>query len=913
MKKAHLTLLICLSCMALSNAQYYFGQNKIQPFNYDWDILATPHFDIYYYPEEIDIARAAAQIAEQTWRRYTTHFRFAPGERIPIILYSSPALFSETHTIPFIIPEGVGGFTEFIKGRVIMPYDGSMAHFEHILPHELVHVWQLHYNEFLHDAHELFFLDFPPLWFVEGQAEFLSQTIEQIDERTEIIASLANDRFVLPQYFYYISGTYQMYKEGESFLRFLTDEYGSDTDSRLFERIWEHGWFSDVFHATLGISLEDAGLLWRKWLRIKFGEYINRRTPAKVVGKEISPPGFFFSPVQLDSTSVVCKGNKMGYTGIYILEKGDASLYEKLELTESAEATRLFGNGIAIYGDSLLACSAKTRGTDRLLIFDLKSGKDKKFKWNDIVEINSPTFSSDGSKVAFSASELNGTFDIYALDLNSQELHKLTDDAYWDTEPAFLSDGSIMFVSDRNDKNKPGIFKLIPGRTQPVELVLPKNIFRPKSLSIADDGCKMLFVADDDTFPDIYMLDFAKDSLYRITKLSEPVYDVSWLGTDSLILSRNADDGVCIAKLEIDSSEFIGFAKFEPIEREKNWEFPQMAPSLAMGEDIAKPKTHRLTFDLAQGEVAMSSAQESAGGLEIMLSDMVGDRRLYIYFLESARKWDDILSDANIIAAYDKQGLRWGKTAGIYHLHLFSYDRYEGSYDERQAGIMAGARYALTRFIRVEGIGYLYYSDRHTFSRHREDGIAALNLSLIRDNSLWAVTGPIDGMRSNLTIGASGGVSGKMYHYLASLDLRHYQRLTQRTCWAHRLILRHSGGPEPQRFYMGGTWDFRGYPYFYFFGRNQALFNSELRFPLFDRIVIATPLIDIDISGLRGALFFDAGDAWEDEPNPVGSFGVGARMSLDGYIVLRFDIAQTTDFKTIDPHWRWDIFFGWDF
>ncbi len=356
---------------------------------------------------------------------------------------------------------------------------------------------------------------------------------------------------------------------------------------------------------------------------------------------------------------------------------------------------------------------------------------------------------------------------------------------------------------------------------------------------------------------------------------------------------------------------FIGV--FAPQVVKDFWDFPAEAPMVSGGVEVAKPNAHKLTFDIAQGEVATTAAQEMGGGLELMLSDMVGDRRLYLFVLEAAQNWQDILSDLNAVAVYETQGLRWSNSVGAYHLHFRSYNRYEGFYDERQAGLLASAGYALSRFTRIEGTAYAYYSHRDDRYRNRKDAILSTSLSLIRDSSIWGITGPMDGMRSNFTVGTAIGVSGTMYRYLASADIRYYMRISRNTCLANRLILRTSDGPEPQRFYMGGTWDFRGYPYFYFFGKNQALFNTEFRFPFFERICVNTPIIDIDMRGIRGAIFFDAGDAWEGKISPVGSFGIGARMNLDGYVVLRFDLAQTTDFKTIDPHWKWDIFFGWDF
>ncbi len=890
--------------------QYYFGKNKIQPFDYDWAVLSSPHFDIYYYSAESELAEMTAQIAEQTWARLTAHFRFAPMERIPIILYSSPALFSETHTIPYIIPEGVGGFTEYIKGRVVIPFDGSLSRFEHILPHELVHIWQLHYNEFLHDAHQLFFMDFMPLWFTEGQAELLSQTEESVDERTEIISALANDRFVLPHNFSYIYGTYQMYKEGQNFLRFLSERYGKDTDVRLLERIWQHGWFDNTFHSIMGISLENAGLLWRQYLWEKFSQYIANRTPAKVVGKVITHDGYFFSPIQIDSNTIVCKGNRLGYSGIYLITNGKISPIRKMELTESAEATRLFSNKIAVYNDSLVVFSAKSQGKDKLFIKNIKTGKEKNFHIDGLVEISSPIFSADGNTVLFSACRLSGYQDIFKYNLATSQLVAITDDKYYDYSPAFLPDGKIIFCSDRFDKNRLGFCVFDPENDHIFEISLPSSIYRPRSISVHKN--KIYFVADDDTFPDAYMINIHTDSIFKISNLTEPIYDLSCGNGDTILISRSNGDDVSIQKIVPDSIVFVG-----TIERESlsvQWQLPHISTSLSGVEKRKKPNAHRLSFDLAQGEMGMVSSQQAGGGLELALSDMMGDRRIYMFFANYAQSLDELLSEANFAVLYSIQGMRWIKSLGTFHFHFRSYDRYEGSFDERQIGLTAGVSYSFSRFTRLEGNSYVYYSDRGEWQAdRRKDGIFSLNLSLIRDNSLWGITGPIDGMRANITAGAGIGASGVLYHYLVSMDFRHYFRITKRTCWAHRLILRHSDGKEPQRFYMGGTWDFRGYPYFYFFGKNQALFNSELRFPLLDRLYLKTPLIDISIGGIRGALFFDAGDAWENEYEIVGSYGVGARMSLGGWTVLRLDFAQTTDFKSIHPHWRWDIFFGWDF
>src|SRR3970282_774071 len=47
----------------------YFGQNKVQYRTFDFKVLKTQHFDIYYYPEEEAASRMAARMAERWYGR----------------------------------------------------------------------------------------------------------------------------------------------------------------------------------------------------------------------------------------------------------------------------------------------------------------------------------------------------------------------------------------------------------------------------------------------------------------------------------------------------------------------------------------------------------------------------------------------------------------------------------------------------------------------------------------------------------------------------------------------------------------------------------------------------------------------------------------------------------------------------
>jgi outer membrane protein assembly factor BamA len=173
----------------------------------------------------------------------------------------------------------------------------------------------------------------------------------------------------------------------------------------------------------------------------------------------------------------------------------------------------------------------------------------------------------------------------------------------------------------------------------------------------------------------------------------------------------------------------------------------------------------------------------------------------------------------------------------------------------------------------------------------------------------------MDGRRFLFRAGFTNDIRfNNVNYYTLIADYRRYFRLHQRVSYALRVMALRSEGNEARRFYIGGSWTLRGYPRFRIWGKNVFLLNHELRFPLVDALGIQFPFGGIGFRQLRGALFVDAGNAWEDDIVGMrGSFGIGFRMNLGGFLVLRYDIGRRTDFNTIDDDTFYQFFFGWDY
>ena len=138
-----MTLAFAISgVLSASLSAQYFGSNKVQYDRFEFQVLPTSHFDIYYYADEADATKIAARLAERWYARLSHVLAHTLTERPPIVLYASHAHFTQTTILPGNIPEGVGGFTDHQRGRVVLPFTAALGETDHVLGHELVHAFQ---------------------------------------------------------------------------------------------------------------------------------------------------------------------------------------------------------------------------------------------------------------------------------------------------------------------------------------------------------------------------------------------------------------------------------------------------------------------------------------------------------------------------------------------------------------------------------------------------------------------------------------------------------------------------------------------------------------------------------------------------------------------------------------------------
>ncbi len=929
--------LITLILSFTAQAQlYYFGRNKVQYQSFDWKVLRTEHFNIYYYGEFEEIAEIGASYAEEAFDELKVKFNNLVTQPIPLIFYNTSLHFQQTNTTPGLIPDAVGGFFEFMKGRVVIPYTGSIHDFKHVIRHELVHVFMTIKVLHIFSDHRLPTDRFPPLWFTEGLAEYLST---DIDAQAEMVMrdAVINNYFVNLESMNNIYGTFLMYKEGQNFLHFVEENYGPEKVMLLIDNIWMYSNFTKVLEYTLGRTLEEIDSEWLFYLKKKYYPLLADKIPLQQSAKQLTDFGFNFSPVAYKTngdTYLYFPANRDGYSSLYRMkinvdEKSDLQpeLVLRGEKSAEFEAFHLFQSSIDISKNGLVAFVTKAGATDAIHFYSIHEREvTDNYQNENLINITSPKFSENGERIVFQAIDQKGFSDIYILDLKTERLTRLTNDYYDERDPVFgITDSQIIFSSDRTSGKNERFYNLFSYDLTDHDIRyitnLPANVSSPV---LSPDKKTLLFTSDLDRVQNIWRMKFQNnsfsDSVWKVTKFITSAFHPRFINPATIIFSGFEKFSFNIYKDNIDSvppdTSMTFVMKFDSTG--EKWTESQLK-IYAEKEKYKYEKQY--TLDYAQSEVSTDPVYGTRGGAILSLSDLLGDDNYFFLIYNTANVQSDFLKSWNILLERIDLSQRTNYGFGVFHFSGNRYDIRDSDeyFYERSFGGFFLLNFPLSKFQRIETDVSIANSDKEVIQGviERKALLVSNNISYVADNSIWGPTGPLDGIRARLLLGYTSDIKYSNVNFFTVIaDYRQYFRVGFTTALAFRGALFYNEGKEARRYFMGGSWDLRGWPRWSIRGEKLWISSLEFRFPLIDQINIRFPFVNLGFWGIRGAVYTDFGGAWDKTyDETLGSVGFGFRMNLFGILVLRYDMGKKIEdnLARFQPGLFYQFFFGWDF
>ncbi len=554
-----ITITIILLCLASLAQGYSFGQNKVNAKPQDFSTLQTMHFDIYFPQGENEFGKTVALMAEEIYYYIKAEFKIPVTSRIPIVFYQSKSEFQATNIIYPLLSEGIGGFTESLRNRVVVPFEGSYAALEELLAHELTHAYINGLDSrFMNTFASLRPTSFP-FWFSEGLPEYLSIGGEDDYNNMFIMDMVINSSIGSLQN---IDG-YLAYRLGESFLTYIAENWGREKVAEYFFAIRSSFNLDEATKKIFGMEFKDLESRWNYQLKRDYfalinshgipGENFEQRTFHKKDGSyfNMAPR---FSP---DGSSYVFYSNagarySIWQAGTHGLAK--PKLILRGEKSGKTEEFYYMRSSLSWFPDNRrIAFAAKTASGDKIQVLDVERKKIvQTYAFKDFNAIYEVDVSPDGKSLVLAAQK-GMQADLFLFHPETGEITQLTNDSYNDAHPRFSPDGSVIaFDSERKYKTEQPRYGLFADLTIDLYLLdistlssrqLTNESFKCQRPIWTNSGSKLIYVSDRNGVSGLEALDFSNMKWAELPKTMAGILSADISFDDKYLIMSNYFNG----------------------------------------------------------------------------------------------------------------------------------------------------------------------------------------------------------------------------------------------------------------------------------------------------------------------------------------------------------------------------------
>jgi hypothetical protein len=423
-----------------------------------------------------------------------------------------------------------------------MPFTGIYADNDHVLGHELVHVFQYSIAE--SGPGGLARLNSLPLWLIEGMSEYFSlgrddpltaMWLRDAAERDNLptIKQLTND----PRFF--------PYRYGQALWAYVGGRWGDRAVVDVYRTSLRIG-FEEGIRRVLGISTDSLSKDWiaatrRAYLPLLEGRarpngigtpvlQSNRKTGDMNLAPTVSPDGklvAFFARRNLFEIELYVADATTGHVIKKLAGPTSNSHFDAISFINAS--------GAWSPDNAKFAFVAQAEGDHEIAILDVKSANvERRIRVPGVGSVTHVAWSPDGRTLAFSGMS-GGISDLYLLDIAAGTVRQLTHDRNADLQPAWSPDGrTLAFATDRGattDFTKmvfsPLQLATIDVATGQVSVFSPFSHGKHINPQYSPDGKSLFFISDQDGFSDIYRLELASGAVSRVTRLSTGVSGIT--------------------------------------------------------------------------------------------------------------------------------------------------------------------------------------------------------------------------------------------------------------------------------------------------------------------------------------------------------------------------------------------------
>ena len=712
------------------------------------------------------MANEAARMAERWYSRHAQILNHELSSRQPLILYAAHPQFEQTNTTTGNLGEGVGGFTEPLMRRIVLPLTASLDETNHVIGHELVHAFQYDIMEKGNRAVGNPAETDMPLWFIEGMAEYLSLGPDDPHTAMWMRDAVYSDQ-KLPSFRDLNNPKYFPYRWGQALLAYIAGRWGEESIGNLLRASTTRNEdLTDVISRMLEIDPDSLIADWHAALRqaykpVESATDTLMQQEQLLIGEKkggqlniapaMSPDGsrllFFSEKSQFAVDLYLADAN----TGKVLRKLTRLELdphYQSMEFINSAGTWSPDGKQIAV--------GSIIKERPALTFIDPSTGEViRDVRFPNLGEILNPAWSPDGRYIAFSALA-GGTSDLFLYDLRDDSLQQITDDLYADLQPAWSPSGEkLAFVTDMFSTDLP---TLSPGQYRLAMYDLPsKNIRQIPLFSTgkhinpqwSPDGSGLYFLSNQDGITNLYMVRLPDNHITQLTNLPTGISGITALSPALSVSSKTgrmafsvyqksqyniytmetARQNLALNAMTSPETSFLASAgivpSYLPFDTSRSVLIRNLqTPDRGLPPDTTypmQPYHARLKLNYVGQPYLFGGADQYGlmlgGGASLYFSDMLGYRHLVTMMQIQA---DNGFTDLSGAVGYlnDRSRWNWGgviqQIPYVYRAYASGYSRYKGEdaiLDEeiryrqlnRQVSLMAQYPFNTTNRLELSG------------------------------------------------------------------------------------------------------------------------------------------------------------------------------------------------------------------
>ena len=936
-----LAVLAATAPPAVAQTQFapYYGKNAIRYDHFRWQTYQTDHFEIYFYDEIEPHLERMASYAESAYQHISSELKHDLASKVPLILFQTSAEFYQQNVIPGAAQEGVGAFAEPSRYRILMPMDEPPDLLYRLMVHELTHIFQFDIipTSLIRNT--------TPLWVNEGMSDYMTGQWKPLDIMMVRDAAIAD---VVPkmsqlQGYGNLGNLRGIYNLGHAAFEFMEARWGKEGVRQFVFALRKSiiGGGDDAYQEAFQISAEEWDTEFDRYLKERFKPFRDKERPVDY-GRNLAPnpdkgryaQAYSIEPSPSGDLIAAMTGNSGDRElDIVLLSAKDGSVVRNL--TPGFDQSRGFeyiiqpgGRWISVpwmswspAGDRL-AFFVRTEKDRSIVLEDVLSRRIvQRVELNDVDAPESPDFSPDGTKVAFSGMR-NGVTDVFVLDLASRDITNVTKDSFADYAPTWTPDGRALIVTTRVSGNEK-LFRVEVADGKRTQITFGTH--DEGGAQFLDDNTLVFSSTAVDPNETVDPEAAKNGAIYNIWTLNLKTGELSRYtdavgGNHSPVALKGGADGPRMAFVSYYKGDYGVHIldRKEPIGKATTEDFGAPGPIV----DFQAPLTHTLVSSNVKRKgkfeklylegrppvnVGLTSGGDFLGGTAIAFTDVLGDQQfsLYATSISQYRSFSGSYINLERRFQYAVQGFSttqffYGQLQNVFYDPSFSglIDRDLAVATTTSRGATVFGIWPFNRYRRVElfgGVvnyreefedpGLQQYSQEYQeqqFGRQllNNGTMTPIGLAFVQETTVFREFGPLAGNTVRMSYEFAPGGGSLLSRQTMDGDARKYFRLGGSGLIALRARGFKSWGENPGYYFFGGNSEMRGYNYLEFVGQNAAHVNAELRLPLIH--AMATP-IGI-LGGVRGTLFANVGGAaWNNQSFKAYSREATIERPITGY------------------------------